>query len=64
MIMPFSIYTGLAASFIEGSFMEKIIAPRIHTAPLIITVLGAPMDSARIPARRLPIGVNPINAMV
>ncbi len=59
-MMPLRTKTGLISLLIWGSFLENRPAASRHIAPQSITVVGAPMLWAAVPARRLPNGAGPM----
>ena len=63
-IMPILLYIGWIALFNAGSFDAKTATPNMQERPPIIKVFVAPIVLARLPARRLPNGAVPINAIV
>jgi hypothetical protein len=61
--IPFLKYIGRTIFLNNGSFLAKMIEPKIQEIPLIITVWGAPILVAMKPANKLPKGVILLNAI-
>ena len=62
-MMPIFLYIGWMSFVNKGTFAAKAIDARMQHTPPKARVFAAPILLARTPARRLPIGVMPINAI-